>query len=456
VDVNFKETDLEGDLYHSPHQKSEELPTYDSGDVRYPHRFVLLRPELLDAYKDTELRSWIYSQVAESNARKDAEAKARLEAMVRRDNETDEQATRRAGIEALVESLHQPQTIININDFDFAYNPDAFVDRKDPSGGREVNEDDPSTKSVREASNYLRKSVISSFLGDCVNNGTVPADGYALSKMLHARGLNIRYLGLIASQATVDRLEVPEKHMEFARQALKVLLEAFEREMVVRGTKHVLRKLLAGRDFQEMAPIVSHFLNCLVGTSFNSRPAPDTSSLTPTTRERPWTKLTPESLQQSILLEIARRYRYNLNPSYFTRLQRPQILREVCLRSGIQLQARDFLFEAAEATDSDIQQQQAKRNKKSLKTPLRERLTTFEPEDIAHIYPITKEILHKVSSLCKERKPFLTLGCRVLWQTIFLSKAHSKSAKATLRLGKAWSATPSTTTNKYLALCTLN
>ena len=116
----------------------------------------------------------------------------------------------------------------------------------------------------------------------------------------------------------------------------------------------------------------------------------------PSTKERPWTTLSPESVQESILLEIARRYRYNLDPTYFTRLRKTQLLREICLRCGIQLQCREYAFDTNEPIETDSPQA-TKRTKKSLKTPLRERLTTFEPEDVANCYPISKEVQHKVS-----------------------------------------------------------
>lgn len=275
VDVCFLEDDIDGkSLYRNP---SEGEADADLSSTKYPHRFVLLRPELIEAFHESRLRTWIYERINEtSEVKKESEAAKSNALANRREGETEEQATKRAEIEAIVETLQQPRTVIDITQFDLTFNPDAFVERKNEAAYIKADESDPTVKSVRDASKHLRSTAVASLISEVINVGMALADGTSVTRQFHSHGINMRYLGLVASRASVEQVEVPEKHREYASCILQALVRSLEREMLVRAAKHVLRRLLKGRDLSEIAPCISHFFNCLLGTSLNPHPAPDT------------------------------------------------------------------------------------------------------------------------------------------------------------------------------------
>lgn len=81
-----------------------------------------------------------------------------------------------------------------------------------------------------KARNYLLKTVIPSFVSDVEGSGTAgaaapPLYSQSLTQQLHARGINARYLGTLASQASLPHVR-----------------EMIEVEMVARTAKHIVSK----------------------------------------------------------------------------------------------------------------------------------------------------------------------------------------------------------------------
>lgn len=60
---------------------------------------------------------------------------------------------------------------------------------------------DKDRKLVREASTFLVESIIPQFVRDCVQLSVTPLDGATLQQAMHARGINMRYLGGVAKVA---------------------------------------------------------------------------------------------------------------------------------------------------------------------------------------------------------------------------------------------------------------
>ena len=58
-------------------------------------------------------------------------------------------------------------------------------------------------KLVREASQFLVESVVPRFVRDCIQLTVTPIDGDALTVSMHARGINMRYLGEVAALAAL-------------------------------------------------------------------------------------------------------------------------------------------------------------------------------------------------------------------------------------------------------------
>ncbi|TKY85502.1 hypothetical protein EX895_005664 [Sporisorium graminicola] len=435
VDVNWLENDIAGQVHGSASSSSQE--------ARYPHRMTLLRPELLEIYWDSEFRKWARAQLAarqEAKAAKDAEAKEAASSQ----EETDK-------VEA--EQEQEPERL-DSSEFKLTFNPDAFVEFKVADASVEdgskvitpiTDESDASVAAVRQASDFLRKVAIPRFVTDVAAGLFTAADGAALSRQMHARGINVRYLGYVARLCTPEaKQELDQDLINKAGPGHEGFLNAFRltvlQEMVLRASKRILRGLIRDVEQVNVAACVSHFLNCLVGDKVNAAPeARPTSSPLSDATDAEWTKLTPESLKDEIKAEIRKRFRFELPASFFDQeLRRAQLLREVALRTGIQLKLQDYVLEGklAEADGSvsddshgesqinghsaggkkskgkkkggsDQQNGTKKANGASAavgadKKPAKVvRTTSFEPEDVLNLVPVVKDSTPK-STLAEE------------------------------------------------------
>ena len=110
--------------------------------------------------------------------------------------------------------------------------------------------------------------------------------------------------------------------------------------------------------------------------------------------------------------EIRRRFRYSIPPQALNEsLPRPQILRELCLAAGIQLDLLQYRFSGASAapevngTHADDSQAKDKKKKSKAAAPAAstERTTTFIPDDVLNVYPISKKTVFRVCSGIPQR-----------------------------------------------------
>lgn len=115
-----------------------------------------------------------------------------------------------------------------------------------------------------------------------------------------------------------------------------------------------------------------------------------------------YTRLTPQLVQTQIIDEIARRFRWNLDPAYFAEdMRKPQLLRELATRIAFQLDQReyDFASSSEDLTQSESAEGAAKSKKvkKSKASAASTRSTTFEPSDILTLLPVVKSTAPSVS-----------------------------------------------------------
>lgn len=206
VDIEFLEKDTAGPIY------TDSTDTVVNGvhdAPKYPHRMLLLRPELLVAYRASKLQKWIEEKVlasrekiAEAEAAKVAAGESTAEALpvkaIANVGDTAEEIIANA----------PPQTVINAADFKLSFNPDAFVERAPGDGGAKAtviyDPEAESTKEVRNASVWLRESGIPGFVIDAVLSNVGFTDGQFLTKLMHRKGINVRYLGLLAKAVDQD------------------------------------------------------------------------------------------------------------------------------------------------------------------------------------------------------------------------------------------------------------
>lgn len=377
----------------------------------YPHRMTVLRPELVESLGKQKARDYVNTEFKKrgllngktstpesTDAPKDAEAAKDAEAEVK--PAESEPAKETEGGEAPKETPPKEDDKIDMSGFKFALNPDVFSGQV-PQTDEEKEEMAKDEQAVRDACTYLTETVIPGFLNDLKESDiSFPMDGRSLSRVLHRRGINIRYIGKLAALSEGTRLQC--------------LREICVREMIARSFKHVASKYLKYLPLPLTSPCISHLLNCLLGSAFNPKPVADIDESLKTLfddADFSFEKVTPESLRQAIESETSRRYRFKLEENWHTQIKHLQLLREVCLKLGLQLQAKSFAFTAdSEATPEKVVAEkpavngqavsEGSKKKKNKKTrdgsPASVASSTvaphtFTPDDVINVVPVIKD-----------------------------------------------------------------
>ncbi|KAF2198179.1 hypothetical protein GQ43DRAFT_494191 [Delitschia confertaspora ATCC 74209] len=389
--------------WSEPSEEGAEKPH----DKDYPHRMTLLRPELVESYGRVKLRDYVREELekkkkASGDAKEltNGEAKESEEPKEESKEMTKEEDSEKKEADESEKKEDTEQDRVDISGFAFALNPDVFC-LKEPQSEEDKVEWSKDEAEVRAACNHLSEEVIPRLIQE-LRDGDVgfPMDGQSLSTLLHKRGINIRYLGKIAELADKEDPRL---------QALKRLAI---QEMIARGFKHFANSTLRKVPAAFAAPCVSHLLNCLLGAEVNPKPVAEIdASLKAMYPEADFgfENFTPEALKKAVLAQVALRYRYALDKSWVESGKQLQLLREVCLKLGLQLESKAYAFTkeaaaqvvAAEptpapATNGQSTSSKKKKNKKD--SPARSSspaapkpVQTFHADDVLNVVPIVKE-----------------------------------------------------------------
>lgn len=400
---------------------SEDLPA-EVDEERYPHRMSVLRPELIDAFWKLKRGDWINAEVARRNSTDTKSAVSGtgsgLVTTSKESNGTlgakaEHRADHKDEAELVVETQKAELSSIDISDFHLTFNPDVFCGQK-PQLEEEKQIAEADEKLIREVCDFLTGQVIPTLVKD-LREGDVgfPMDGQSLTRTLHRRGVNVRYLGAIA-QACED-----------GGRRLLALKSLAIQEMASRAFKHIANRQMAALPPPAIPACLAHLLNCFVGMRLNSDPVAEVDDelrkLYPECQFA-YQLATAKILWAEIEQQIYRRYRYRVKTSSLTALHPWPCLRETALKLGIQVAARDYCFSKANdqeklperlsngsgsagpaqpATNgnSSAISSKAKKNKKKTGAGRNEspapqavkQLVTFYAEDILTLVPILKE-----------------------------------------------------------------
>lgn len=361
----------------------------------YPHRMATLRPELVESYGRLKLREYVKKELEKkAEASKTGEGAEKLEA--NGDEEPKKGTSEEREIKEDAEAADQDR--VDISGFEFALNPDVFCGQH-PQSDEDKEEWAKDEAEVRAACNHLLSDIIPRLIEE-LKDGDVgfPMDGQSLSVLLHKRGINIRYLGKIAELADKEDPRL---------QALRRLII---QEMIARGFKHFANSKLRNLSAPFTAPCVAHLLNCLLGSELNAKPVAETdSALKPLYPECDFSfeKLTPEDVKKEVLAQVALRYRYNLGDSWVESDKQLQLLREVSLKLGLQLENKEYAFtkqavangvstESAPSTNGHATSSSKKKKNKTASpsraaSPVASGPQTFHADDVLNIVPVVKE-----------------------------------------------------------------
>ncbi|KAK0385716.1 hypothetical protein NLU13_6893 [Sarocladium strictum] len=356
----------------------------ESETQKYPHRMSVLRPELVDAFARYRMKQWVDKELAQRSEHKDEKSESSEEKDIEGESEDKKE-------DAAKEPSHP-----DLSKFQFALNPDAFSGQV-PQTDEEKAEAEADEKEVREAGKFLRDQVIPDLLRELSDSDvSFPMDGQSLGRLLHKRGINIRYLGQVARQCESGRLAC--------------LREICVQDMVARSFKHVASKYLKRLPVPVTPACVAHLLNCLIGYRLVAKPSAEVdSAMRILYGDADWAfeTVTPESLRAEIEEQTKIRYRFELESQWFDTLRPTQLLREVSLRLGLQVQARDYVFQPGAQEDAAApvaapvaapqangESKKKKKNKARDGSPAsansRTVVQTFTPDDVVDIIPLVK------------------------------------------------------------------
>ncbi|KAJ4316806.1 Intracellular distribution of mitochondria [Fusarium piperis] len=376
----------------------------EDGDA-YPHRMTVLRPELVDSFVRYKMKQQVDKELAR-RAEEKKQAEEAKEGKEEKDGEEEEGEEKevkeeKEEKEGEDEASKAERNMHDLSDFNFSLNPDAFSGQV-PQTEEEKAEFAADEAEVRAAGAYLREQVIPELLRELSDSDiSFPMDGQSLSRLLHKRGINVRYLGKVAELSNDGRL--------------RCLREICVQDMVARAFKHLSAVYLRHLPVPFVPACTAHLLNCLLGHRFNPKPVAEIDSSLRTLyadADLSFEKATPESLREDIEEQILKRFRYELDEDWHNVSRPVQLLREVCLKIGIQVQAKDYPFtaEAAAATPTpaaDASQPAAngqtngESSKKKKKNKARDasppeaaapaNLHTFSVDDVVDLVPLIKD-----------------------------------------------------------------
>ncbi|KAK3674634.1 Intracellular distribution of mitochondria [Recurvomyces mirabilis] len=415
----------------------EHRGTEQIEEGRYPHRMAVLRAELVDSWRIAKLREFISGELERKRGEKEKandETEKLTNGKGEKHEETDsEQAEKKQSngeVEEKKESngeneekkeAGKQQETVDVSGFSFSLNPDVFSGQQ-PQTEEEKAEMDKDEADVRAVCAYLADDVIPRLVRD-IQEGEVgfPMDGQNLVRDMHKRGINARYLGVLAQKAK-DLPAASEEQKDDKR--LQLLVQLAQQEMVARAFKHVCVKFLRSLPACFAQNCIAHLLNCLLGAELNGSPKPEIDEAMKAMYNEAdfeFLDVTPEKLAAEIQRQVALRFRYEVGKEIVPAGKHLQMLREVCLKLGFQLEAKDYQF-GKDAVPSQPLQQKAsaeslevpqtngvhppteggnKKKKKKLQaehSPNRAAsasptapTTTFQPENILNVVPIVKE-----------------------------------------------------------------
>ncbi len=369
----------------------------DTPESSYPHRMTVLRPELVEMFSRHRMREWVNSEIAKH---KQVAKEETAEANGTTDTETPDESSKStekddsektAGSDAAqtVEDAAK-ESPADASNFKLALNPDVFSNQV-PQTADEKEEMSADEQDVRAAGVYLRNTAIPELLNDLKDSDiSFPMDGRSLSRQLHKRGINLRYMGTVASLSAEPRLQC--------------LRDVCVTDMIVRSFKHIAAKYLRYLPLPLTSACIAHLLNCLLGFGLNPKP---TADIDPSIRalyddaDLAFGDVTPESLREAIQTETLQRFRYKLLSGWHTDIRHWQVLREVCLRLGVQIQAKNFVFAPEEPEANGVNGHancEGKKKKKKARDGSPSSITssasaphTFTPDDITNVVPVVKD-----------------------------------------------------------------
>ncbi|XP_062887721.1 clustered mitochondria protein homolog isoform X2 [Mobula hypostoma] len=300
---------------------------------------------------------------------------------------------------------------VSSTSFDIRFNPDIFspgVRFHDTSS----DELQKQKQLVKDAAAFLLSCQIPTLIKDCVDHTVLPMDGATLAEAMHQRGINIRYMAKIVEFVSKSQ----------ARQQLDHIYKLGVTELITRSAKHIFKIYLQGVELSGLSVAISHFLNCFLSSFPNPiahLPTDELVSKKRRNKRKPrhlgnadntaWASTTPQELWKNISNETKSYFDFSIDCESVDQvvekygLQKISLLREICVKSGIQILLKEYNFDSRHRP-------------------------TFTEEDILNIFPVVKHVNPKASDAfhffqsgqAKVQQGFLKEGCELINEALNL------------------------------------
>ncbi|XP_008280230.1 clustered mitochondria protein homolog [Stegastes partitus] len=264
---------------------------------------------------------------------------------------------------------------------------------------------------LREAAAFIITHQIPAFVQYWLHSNEAPMDGASLKQELHKRGINLRYLGHVIK--ALNQSEHKERLRHIKRSVIG--------EIFIRSTRRVFNSFLQGVDVPSVSAAVSHFLSCLLVPHFTPSSVGEETKKKSRRRGRgagacestPWSTLTSSELWNLVCQDAVETY--NISDSLGSGLnhlveqyglQKLSLLREFCLKTGVQLRLRDYFLDNQN------------------KAPI-------GPDDVLNIFPIIKHVHMSTVDASKAFRAALNFVEKGL-----LDQAHENLKEATYLFGR--------------------
>ncbi|KAL8825808.1 MAG: hypothetical protein Q9191_004185 [Dirinaria sp. TL-2023a] len=304
----------------------------------YPHRMTVLRPELVEAYWRLKLSDYVKGEVEK---RKSEPSKSALQKCpIASQPQVTAEDKAEHGTEPILNDVDTPGDTkderVDISGFSLSLNPDVFCGQV-PQTDEEKEELANDERDVRAVCDFLHEKVIPELIQDLIEGEVgFPMDGQSLSRLLHKRGINLRYFGKLMSLAKEQR--------DPRMQALSALVI---QEMLARAFKHIANQYLKSLPSCFATTCLAHLLNCLLGTELNDKPTvainQDLKDLHKDA-DYSFAQVTAAALKKEVEYQVKLRFKHVLATSWCSDIKHLQLLREIALKLGLQLVGKDYHF----------------------------------------------------------------------------------------------------------------
>eukprot|EP01124_Arcella_intermedia_P022350 TRINITY_DN3309_c0_g1_i1.p1 TRINITY_DN3309_c0_g1~~TRINITY_DN3309_c0_g1_i1.p1 ORF type:complete len:1374 (+),score=383.46 TRINITY_DN3309_c0_g1_i1:244-4122(+) len=266
---------------------------------------ALLRPELIERY--------IYTVHEKETTQKLEELRLREDAKKPEEKKSEE------------EFLKDLQAIANEKStFNIFANPDVFTNAHLGDSEEEISKDEAVVKTL---GSHLKEEVIPNLIADLLIHRVNPIDSNSITTLLHSRGINMRYLGVIAKGI-----------QKSSPKGFNFTLTILHREMITRVMKHIFTEYFNNSKIHETATTVIAVLNAFFGRIAHSDKGSKSGLNAPSTNS----SINHHDLWAQIRKRVAVKYDYVLPDFIPNAMFSVPTLRALCQRVGIQLVAKNY------------------------------------------------------------------------------------------------------------------